>query len=519
MEAYPALGRQLDRLKHGTPYERLGAIEALVADRDNRAPILKALIGIIRENSEIVYRDTPRGLAPGEPEKYRAMNDAATREQAAIMATLGILGPDGLLDDPGYIDLIDRSGMLRRLENWPDHVVEMQLRAAEAARLFLARHGTPAISGVTIYGLGGSAAPHDIAREIIYNLRKSSTEIEVVHADTPNPDLVDDKKLVMLCSFSGNTEETLHCYETIKPKTRLLVALARGGKLRELAAKEGIPFIQIPEEESHRAFVVQPRESVCLQMTSSLAFLAAVGLLAPGSEGRLDPNEFGFESEIPCLLLGWRQRFGPQVAFAENPAKQLAFFLLYGREFRRAEHSRAINVGERRVPFVLADRDLAAVAHETRTQIHERSKLNAGYYEAPEFLHNLVESIRAESEAANAGLVSDKYVYYFVRSVDEEPRIRLRLDTTIRLILEGRGCYAVLNAEGRSAYERALFITYFNAHMTTYLAVLNGLDPLPVPTMSWIKNVMDGFPRGGPEEKGVRFEQRPALVLRGPNFC
>ncbi|HUT09905.1 MAG TPA: SIS domain-containing protein, partial [Thermoguttaceae bacterium] len=146
-------------------------------------------------------------------------------------------------------------------------------------------------------------------------------------------------------------------------------------------------------------------------------------------------------------------------------------------------------------PFILVDRNNRAIGHEPRTQIHERSKLNAAFYEAPEFLHNLVESIRAGTESSLAGLDDDRWVYYFIRSVDEESRIRLRLDKTVELVMQGKAKCAVLNVEGDTPYQRAMFATYFNAHMTTYLALLNGFDPLPVPTMSWMKNVMGDYPR------------------------
>jgi len=139
--------------------------------------------------------------------------------------------------------------------------------------------------------------------------------------------------------------------------------------------------------------------------------------------------------------------------------------------------------------------------------MHERSKLNAAFYDAPEFLHNLVESIRAGSESAIGGLDDDRWVYYFIRSPDEEPRIRLRLDKTIELVMKEKAKYAVLNVDEETPYQNALFATYFNAYMTTYLAILNGFDPLPVPTMSWIKNVMEAYPRGGEEERNAQMHQ------------
>jgi len=504
------MSRHLDHLVEGSPEQRRSAVEALVADRAERDANLRGLEQIIAQQSEIVHGPTPDGLKAGEPEKYAAINAAAVVQQAAIQALLGILGPDGLLDNGDLVGLIDKTGMLDRLGRWPQHVACMSQEGAKAAGEFRSRHRAAAIGKVKLYGLGGSGAPHDIAAEILSNSRRTATEIEVVHADAPNPDHVDEHTLAILSSFSGNTEETINCYETIRHKTALLAALAKGGRLREIARSAEIPFMQIPEDEGHPAYVMQPRESVCLQMTAALAFLAGVGL-NPGSQGGFTAADLEFD-EASALLPRWRERLGPDVPFRENRAKQLAFFLLYGID-SRGTGPIDFDLWDKKVPFLLADRNNRALGHEARTQMHERSKLNVAFYDAPEFLHNLVESIRAGTESSGAGLDPDRWVYYFIRSADEEPRIRLRLDKTIDLVLKGKARYAVLEAEGETPYRRALFATYFNAHVTTYLAILNGFDPLPVPTMSWIKNVMGEFPRGGEEETNAGVCERGQLEM------
>jgi len=498
----------------GPPEERREAIRALVRNQEEKPQILDGLEEIVKEQAGIVGGDAPDGLKDGEPEEYAEIIAAAIAEQAAVQAVLGILGPDGLLDSERFVELVDKTGMLKRLGHWPDHIECMRDQATVAANDFKSLHQGKALGKVKVYGLGGSGAPHDIVAEIISNSRSSSTEIEVVHADQPNADHVDPDTLVILSSFSGNTEETINCYETIKHKRPLLAALSRGGKLRDIARKDGIPFMRIPGYKEDPAYVMQPRESVCLQMTASLAFLASIGL-TPGSGGALIRSDVDgeFDKAQESLLPDWRNQIGPHVPYKENLAKQLAFFLLYGNDGRAEEQREPNWIWDKKVPFVLVDRNHRAVGHEVRTQMHERSKLNAAFYDAPEFLHNLVESIRAGSESAVGGLDDDRWVYYFIRSPDEEPRIRLRLDKTIELVMKEKAKYAVLNVDKETPYQNALYATYFNAHMTTYLAILNGFDPLPVPTMSWIKNVMEAYPRGGAEEKNAQTRRRESLEI------
>ncbi len=489
------------------------SVMALIADIPNKEDILNSVTEIIVEESKTIYAiyGTPlEGLTETGRAEYLRIVRASAVSQAAIQVALGILGPRSLLDDNRFIKSIDHSDMFGRLERWPVQIRTMRSRADVAAVEFKRNHPQTKIAKVKIFGLGGSAAPHEIAAEIISNLRKTRIEIEVVHADTPNPDYVDQDTLAIFASFSGNTEETLQCLEIIRERTGLRLALTKGGKLGEIAAGSEIPVIRLPDAKSD-AYVVEPRESVCLQMTAVLVFLAGLGL-DPGSNGQFSVEDLEFEKEIIPGIVEWRSQVGPHQPFIDNPAKQLALFLLYGRKTQNTGNVTKL-LWDKRIPFVLADRNNRAIGHEVRTQIHERAKLNAAYYEAPEFLHNLVESMRAGVESSQAGLDADRFVYYFLRSSDEEPRMTLRLDKTVELVLDEKGRCATLNARGKNALQRALFATYFNAHMTTYLAMLNGYDPLPVPTMSWLKKVMDRYPRGGPEEIAARqnLERRPGL--------
>lgn len=500
-------------LIEGSTEQKYQAIKSLISDKCNRDKILNNLAKMIEQQSEIAYSLIPDGLKPGEQEKYQRLIQAMLSEQILIQTTLGILGPDGLLDDKRFISLIDRSGMLERLGRWQEHIVTMLHRSEEVAEQFKQRYNVNPLKKVKIFGMGGSGAPHDIAAEVINNLRKSATEIQVIHADTPNPDYVDEDTLVMLCSFSGNTEETINCYYSVRQKTNYLIILAQGGKLEEIAQHDNILFLRFPDKESHPAYVIQPRESVCIQLTATLTLLSRIGL-KPGSAGEFKIDDLAFEMDIFPLLKKWRGIFGPQVSFNHNPAKQLAFFLLYGIDYCNEGYKlEKYDLWNKKIPFILVDYNNKSIGHEVRTQLHERSKINAAYYDAPEFLHNLVESIRASLESSHVSLDEDKFVYYFIRSLDEEERIRLRLNRTIDLVFQNKGDYATLNLEGKNSYERSLFAVYFNAHMTTYLAILNGFDPLPVPTMSWIKTVMDEFPRGGKEEKEAQMVQMPILNI------
>jgi glucose/mannose-6-phosphate isomerase len=506
------LARQLGRAKTADGLEV--AADTLVTRAldatEQRRRILMELADLIDKKDPILYRPTPDGLKPGQQREYNTIIDAATITQAAARCALRIAGPEKFLDDPHWRNRLDRSGMLDRLGRWDTHVQTMWERAEDTSRTFEKLHARARIREVRFYGLGGSAAPHDIAREIIANARRSATPIRVVRADSPHTDDLGKGTLAILASFSGNTEETLECLRLVRPRTGLLVAITRGGKLGRIARKAKMPFIQLPDDPQHPAYVLQPRESVCLQATSSLVFLAAVGL-SPGSRGALTMRYLN-RNLITKKLLAWRSRFGPSVPTRRNPAKRLAWFALHGAS-RKIEAPQDASGLRLLTPYLIADRNLQAVMHEAATQFRERAKVNVIEGVAPEDLHNAVESIRAHVEAARARKRRVPFTFIFFESADAEPRIELRLRETRDLILKNKADLAVIRAEGDNPLERALFLTCFMAHVTTYAALLHGADPLPVPTMSWLKNVMGAIPRSAPDEASASSPKSQFLTI------
>ena len=489
----------------GTDRDVRSAVQSVLAANHDRAAVRSSLISTIRDCARGMDVAVPRGERAGQTEIYRSIIDHALIQQALIETLLGVLGPARLLDDTESLTTIDSTGMLTRLGRWPEHVPFASQSATQAAQEFKARYSHVEIRQIQVFGLGGSGAPHDIAAEVIDNWRKTRVRIDVVHADAPNPDYTDRNTLVVVASFSGNTEETLNCYDVVRDKAGAVLAIGQGGKLRQATRRDGVPFLQLPDDPGHGAYVLQPRESVCLQCVSLMVFLSHLGLPA-GAEGCLTVEDLQLEDLVARIQQGIR-RWELSVPFEANAAKRVAVFLAYGCIDERA-YQPLKQPWQKRIPFVLADRRHAALAHEVRTQMHERAKLNAGCYDAPEFLHNLVESIRATSESASFGLDDDPWVYYLIRSADEEPRIGQRLDKTLDLVLRDRGSFCQLWAEGDNPLQRAFFVTQFNAYMTTYLAALNGAGPLPVPTMAWLKEVMADYPREGasPPQPADRFD-------------
>lgn len=304
----PRWQRNVQAITHTDAAEFRPASQALIADRQHHEQIVAELLAFVEQCAKDVLYFSNGGLrvpAAEDEQGNRLLRTTMTRQQAAIQTILGIVGPARLLDEQPFLQAIDYSGMLSRLGEWPRHIGDMRTAGIEAARQFKARYPGYSIEKIQVFGVGGSAAPHDLVAEIASNFRRVGSQIEVIHADTPNADFTDEHTLAILASFSGSTEEMHHCYHTIKDKGCYFVALTEGGELAELAqdAANRFPLIQLPQ-----GLVKQPRESVCLQMTGLLAFLASIDLPG-GSQGKLTLESLDFDAAQQHIA-DWRKDIG-----------------------------------------------------------------------------------------------------------------------------------------------------------------------------------------------------------------
>ena len=81
---------------------------------------------------------------------------------------------------------------------------------------------------IVISGLGGSGITGKIIKS--YYLDKINIPVETV-SDYQLPKFVNADTLVILCSYSGNTEETLSAYHDAKAKGAYCLTVSVGGKM------------------------------------------------------------------------------------------------------------------------------------------------------------------------------------------------------------------------------------------------------------------------------------------------
>lgn len=213
-------------------------------------------------------------------------------------------------------------------------------------------HGLKAeqFSHVIMGGLGGSGIGAAIAKTYFFN----SFPIPVDAINNYSlPAYVNDKSLVILNSYSGNTEETLAMYEDAKAKGCTILIIASGGKLLEIA-----------KEKDHHYNILELGYQPRMTIGYGLSYL----LMTLGELVSYDTR-----SELEEVV----------AAFKENHAMQ------------KDSAQRIFNYfkGNLKNKFVIvADAAFAPIALRFTQQINENAKLEAFVNVLPESNHNVIES-------------------------------------------------------------------------------------------------------------------------------
>ena len=329
-----------------------------------------------------------------------------------------------MLDDLKYIHQVDKADALGFAGKQPQ-----QLKHSFGIKKL------NGIKKIVFSGMGGSS--------LVAELAQSWPEISVPFVISKNYDIpswVDSGTLVICASYSGNTEETLASLDAAQGKGAQVIVLSHGGKLLQAASERGLAALVLPE-------CPQPRTSVFYAYRALAEILIAAGVTKPEM---LDELEAVIENlENSCL--NWRA----DVPEAQNYAKQLARLM------------------EGKTPIIYGGALTYPAAYKWKINVNESAKNTAWCNQLPEFNHN--EFIGWSSHP-----VEKPFAVIDLISTFEHPRILKRFEVTDRLLSGKRPKAIEIKAVGETALEQLLYLVLLGDFATTYLAILNNVDPTPV---------------------------------------
>lgn len=292
-------------------------------------------------------------------------------------------------------------------------------------------------SKILYCGLGGSAISGDIIRKLVF--KKGNYPFQV-NRYSRIPQWVDRDTLVILTSYSGNTRETLEmAAEALKTKASLLVVTS-GGKLKQLAKRKQIPYIQIPGG--------LPPRCATGYITFSLMVVLQKKRFLKVTQAELN--------EVVALVRK------PPYAKARSLAQKM--------------HGRYVH-------FYAANGLAAPAMMRFKTQLAENSKVLASMCLLPEMFHNEVEGwVHPKKVIQNSTAV-------FIEDKSDPAWIHKKAVAAQKIFKERGADVIRIKSQGKSPLGRLFYLIVLADWLSLALADIEGVDPLEIPTISRIKKI------------------------------
>lgn len=342
-----------------------------------------------------------------------------------------------MLDDINVIKQYDPGDVLSGVLNIPEqaHYEVVVHEGSNQRRDF---------KNIVIAGMGGSALAADMVRVLTAGWLHLPLEV-VKGYDLPG--FVGEETLVIAVSHSGNTEETLSCYQQALDKKSCLAVMSTGGELIKRANNDNITYAQIPAG-------TQPRMSTIYHLRGLLKLLHNFWVIDGDLYNQVADSADWLEGEI--------SHWTPAMPEANNLAKQIAKMTI-GKTL-------VIFGGELTWPL----------AYKWKISWNESAKNLSFSNQYPEFNHN--EFIGWSSHP-----VEKPFTVFDIRSNLERARIRERMELSDRLLSGKRPKAHVLELQGRTLMQQLLWGLVLADAASIYTAILNGVNPGPVHLIEKLK--------------------------------
>jgi len=305
------------------------------------------------------------------------------------------------------------------------------------------------VNKILVNGMGGSALGSHVWRSLFFDQLKLPAGI----INSYNlPASLDQKTLYIISSYSGGTEEPLSTFLLAKRRGAKIFGIASGGKLASLIKQGKMPGYVFDPIFNPSA---QPRLGLGYSLGAQLALVKKLGLIkmtdAEVNQGLKTISQLNIN-------------FGFAKAAAKNPAKKLAL-QAFGKSLA-----------------IIASEFLAGNAHVFANQVNETAKTFSSYYLIPELNHHLLEGLRYPKTNRQSLL------FIFLESELYQPKNQIRQQITKKVVAQNKVKSVSYQLKAKTKFEQVLEALLLSSYATFYLAILNNINPTPVPWVDYFKD-------------------------------
>lgn len=288
---------------------------------------------------------------------------------------------------------------------------------------------------IVLTGLGGSGIGGSIVQNYVFDKLKIPF---IVNKDYFLPSFVGKDSLVIVSSYSGNTEETLAAMQQALKMKATVVCITSGGKVAEIAKRKKIDCILLPAG-------MPPRACIGYSLLQTLFTLQHFGLLKED-----------FVKDIKAAI----KLIKTDTKDIQKKAKSIAQKL------------------NGKMPIIYAAADFEGVAVRFRQQLNENSKMLCWHHVIPEMNHNELVGWRDKNP---------NYAVVILRNEDDYERVQTRVEINKKIIKKYTPNIIELYSKGKSYFEKVFYFIHVTDWVSVNLADLRNQNATEVKVIDFLK--------------------------------
>ncbi len=297
------------------------------------------------------------------------------------------------------------------------------------------------IQNIVVTGLGGSGIGGTILSEII---QAECPVPVIVNKDYFLADFVNANSLVVISSYSGNTEETISAMHQAITKKAQIICVTSGGKIQEIAKEHGFDTIVIPGGHP-------PRSCIGYSLVQLLKIVQFNGLVKTDLLKQVENSIELLDKEKSSIKL----------------EATLVAKTLFGK-----------------LPVLYSLGSCEGTVVRFRQQINENSKMLCWHHTLPEMNHNELVGWTEKNDALA--------VVTFHTSFDYERTVK-RYEICKTLFQKYSASVTDIVAKGDSKLEQFFYLINIGDWISCYLADLKQIDAVEVDVITNLKNELAKF--------------------------
>jgi glucose/mannose-6-phosphate isomerase len=290
-------------------------------------------------------------------------------------------------------------------------------------------------SNVVLTGLGGSGIAGSIVQNYVFDKLKIPF---IVNKDYFLPSFIDEHTLLVVSSYSGNTEETVAALQKGLKLGATVICITSGGKIAEIAKKKKVDCVLLPAG-------MPPRACIGYSMLQIVNALVHFGLIKNTLEKDIKSSIALLDAEEKDL---------------RKKAKVIATKL------------------NGKLPIIYSSADFEGMAVRFRQQLNENSKILTWHNAIPEMNHNELVGWRDKDP---------NKVVVILRNEEDYERVQMRMEINKKVFKQYTPNLIEIYSKGKSYLEKIFYFIHLTDYISIELAKLRNVDATEVKVIDFLK--------------------------------